>query len=311
MEQEPILIERKEAAHLLSVTPQTISNMAERGIIHPICRNKKYYYPYSEIKALAAFPETHSAGILHEGICRMEAEMKDRYTITEQEYNKRKQRFIAFHGGEKNWYRFKEIASALLKANATSIELPDREMDILNALLELKPLEEIEKELGINTTTVNKLFRRGIKRVTSYTNRYYLNLKERNRQLETDNESLRRKNEYLEKRVNELTAKLNLSEIDRLQFTDDKEDVFNQYDRIREMKTQPPFNIRITDCRLSGRLNSFFRYFDEFKTLGDLVELTEEEFRKKMRKVKYWGDKSTDEIISVLEKNGLRFGMMK
>ena len=310
MENEPLLIDRKEAARLLSVTPSTITNMAARGIIHSICRDKKYYYPYEEIKILGTFPETHSATNLHESISQMEAEMKQKYNLTEQDYQNQKKRFIAFHGGEQNWYRFKEIALALLDAIAPAVKLSDREKEVLNALLELKPLEEIEKELGIKAMMVDNYFRRGIRRVMYY----YPNIRyliEEKRRIATENDSLRKKIESLENTLNELTAKLNLSELEKLNIFSDKKDLFEKYDRIREIKSQPPFNIPIEECGISVRLYSVLKWIDDLNTLGDFAELTEEEFRKKMKKVRNWGPKSTNEVVAILEKYGLKFGMIK
>lgn len=277
-------ISRTEAAEILGVCPQTISNYAEKGLIHmrPIKRTARTgYYAFSreEVEALRTAPiQLHT-------IEEMERAIAEEYQYTAQRYNEAKREFKTIFGGHHNWDEYKRIIKAVV-AIAEDGVLTELTKDIIDKLLDGMPIKEIAEHYSISTLRVHQIIFRGIRKIAKFPERYA----ERTEQMEAELDGLRKENSNLKARL------LSANHIEEM-----SNDNGDEYYHFRYCW---PFSIRLEELGLSIRAWNCCRVF-KIDTLGDLCSYK----RIQIMKFRNLGRKTLSELETALEKYNLHWGM--
>ena len=109
-----IWITRPEAAAMLGVSPQTVSNYAARGILQEKKGKPYNWYIRKEVEQLATIPELTDIELQRQALLAEQAELQElRTTIQKQRDNARTAFLLAF-GGRHKYARCKEVVQACI-----------------------------------------------------------------------------------------------------------------------------------------------------------------------------------------------------
>ncbi len=272
------MVSRTEAALTLGVTPQTISNYIDRGIITGTkCGTHTYVFKESLENA---FNESRDADAA-----------KKEFEAQKASYDLQKAKFMEMSSQlmedinlmRKTWgmrHEFVEAICGICGASDTE-KNPDftrRTADIIMSWVEGNDYSYIAEANGMTCERVRQLIRQGLHRLPKWKNyveiiRENHKLKTRNAQLEYEHDMLASENDDLRQRLN-----LNTSDID----------------------VNPLLTKSILDVGLSRRATNCLRSAS-IGTVYDLTRMTPE----KVLSMNQMGKKTLQEINEFLENNGL------
>ena len=279
-------ISRQEAADILGVHPQTISNYAAQGLVHEDRRGSYLRYPREEVEALNTFPEIHSIEEMRSGIEKMRSEMETDYAAVKKLYDDRKALFLEPFGGWMKWENYRRIVVQLAKMAAESTML-ERQKEIFLRVLALKSYQEIADEYCLTRERVRQIFEKSLRRILEFRDIATRRLEESQcKVLE------------LQKEIDHLHDKIFLlqhPQAKKEDETSDKNDIFRQCE---------PFTLPLKELYLSVRTWNCLKYAG-VRTLGDVVAYDRAEFMR----IRNFGRKSLNELDILLEKRGLEFKM--
>ena len=279
-------ISRQDAADLLGVSPQTISNYAAQGVIHEDRRGKYLRYPRDEVEALSTFPELHTIEEMRAGIEKMQAEMGNEYAAVKKLYDERRAIFLEPFGGWAKWENYRRIVRQLAIMAAGNTMLP-RQEEIFMDVLELKSYQEIADRHGITRERVRQVFEKSLRSILNF------------REIATTRlEDSQRKVLELSKEIDHLHDEiffLQHPQANKADESSDKNDIFRQCE---------PFTQNLRDMFLSVRTYNCLKSAG-IETLGDIVAYNRNEYMR----LRNFGRKSLNELDNMLEKLGLGFKM--
>ena len=162
-------ITRSDAAKLLGVHPQTVSNLASDGVLSRmsvLARSGRWYQLYYEDEILARRDDVvriYRANVSAEECIRKAEEQK---RIAEEKLEENRRMAVRAAGGIRHFLWFQQIAErgigALLKKDE---RLSDREKGILRDILSFSTPEEMCARYGITRERVRQLCNKAIRRL--------------------------------------------------------------------------------------------------------------------------------------------------
>ncbi len=284
------LVSRDEAALLLDVTPQTISNWVEKGILkgHLVDRQlridkatiEKYFDTLSDL----AFIEK-----------RVFAARRD-LQLAEKELEKNlDDTCSAIHllGKGVPAYLLNEIFSAIIEACGNDV-LKERERTILTMLLEGKDVVDVAEDYGLTRSRIMQIASHAVRKLATV--KTFSELRKECKQLVFENKNFPIVVQSFQNRIKEL-ERLNdieavpVSEYDYL--LGDKGGTFTAL-----------INTKIIDFDITVRSLNCLKAAD-IETLGDLIRYNKTD----LLKFRNFGKKSMTELDDLLDSMNLHFGM--
>jgi hypothetical protein len=284
------LVSRDEAALLLDVTPQTISNWVEKGILkgHLVDRQlridkatiEKYFDTLSDL----AFIEK-----------RVFAARRD-LQLAEKELEKNlDDTCSAIHllGKGVPAYLLNEIFSAVIEASGNDV-LKERERTILTMLLEGKDVVDVAEDYGLTRSRIMQIASHAVRKLATV--KTFSELRKECKQLVFENKNFPIVVQSFQNRIKEL-ERLNdieavpVSEYDYL--LGDKGGTFTAL-----------INTKIIDFDITVRSLNCLKAAD-IETLGDLIRYNKTD----LLKFRNFGKKSMTELDDLLDSMNLHFGM--
>lgn len=284
------LLSRDEAALLLDVTPQTISNWVEKGVLkgHFVDRllkiDKETIEKYFDTLSDLAFIEK-----------RVFAAKRD-LQLAEKELEKNlddTRSAIHLLGKGVPAHILNEIFSAIIEASGDDV-LKEREKTILTMLLEGKDVEFVAEEYGLTRSRIMQIVSHAVRKLATVKN--FSELRREYKQLVFDNTNFQNVIEALQNRVKKLERINNIdtapvSEYDYL--LGDKGGTFTAM-----------MNTPVYDLGISVRSLNCLKGAD-VDTLYDLVKCNKTD----LMKFRNFGKKSLTELEDMLDGLHLHFGM--
>lgn len=284
------LLSRDEAALLLDVTPQTISNWVEKGVLkgHFVDRllkiDKATIEKYFDTLSDLAFIEK-----------RIFAAKRD-LQLAEKELEKNlddTRSAIHLLGKGVPAYLLNEIFSAIIEASGDDV-LKEREKTILTMLLEGKDVEFVAEEYGLTRSRIMQIVSHAVRKLATV--KTFSELRREYKQLVFDNANFQNVIEALQNRIKKLERINNIdtapvSEYDYL--LGDKGGTFTAL-----------MNTPVYDLDISVRSLNCLKGAD-VNTLYDLVKCNKND----LMKFRNFGKKSLTELGNLLESLHLHFGM--
>lgn len=271
-------ITRREAAEILGVTVQTVSNLVDRGALSVEKSGKWWYFSRAEVESL--IPKSDGLRDRERAIAEVERELDSELLARTGVMDVRRSRkeFIEALGTGSVWPRYKELVTALYRALERTGMYGDfltaRDKAALEAVLDLAPLAEIAESVGLTPERVRQIFELALRRIVHFTTKVapeVLSLRQKVKGLEDENALLR---EQLKEamRQNELALNCEARKI-----------------RIEDLE----LSVRAVNCLLAA----------DIKTLGDLTRIS----RRELSRFRNIGIKTYGEIADILTHYGLRF----
>lgn len=284
------LLSRDEAALLLDVTPQTISNWVEKGVLkgHFVDRllkiDKATIEKYFDTLSDLAFIEK-----------RIFAAKRD-LQLAEKELEKNlddTRSAIHLLGKGVPAHLLNEIFSAIIEASGDDV-LKEREKTILTMLLEGKDVEFVAEEYGLTRSRIMQIVSKAVRKLATV--KTFSELRREYKQLVFDNANFQNVIEALQNRIKKLERINNIdtapvSEYDYL--LGDKGGTFTAM-----------MNTPVYDLEISVRSLNCLKGAD-VNTLYDLVKCNKTD----LMKFRNFGKKSLTELEDLLESLHLHFGM--
>ncbi len=284
------LLSRDEAALLLDVTPQTISNWVEKGVLkgHFVDRllkiDKASIEKYFDTLSDLAFIEK-----------RIFAAKRD-LQLAEKELEKNlddTRSAIHLLGKGVPAHLLNEIFSAIIEASGDDV-LKEREKTILTMLLEGKDVEFVAEEYGLTRSRIMQIVSHAVRKLATV--KTFSELRREYKQLVFDNTNFQNVIEALQNRIKKLERINNIdtapvSEYDYL--LGDKGGTFTAM-----------MNTPVYDLDISVRSLNCLKGAD-VDTLYDLVKCNKTD----LMKFRNFGKKSLTELEDLLESLHLHFGM--
>ena len=284
------LLSRDEAALLLDVTPQTISNWVEKGVLkgHFVDRLlkidkatiEKYFDTLSDLAFIEKriFSAKRDLQLAEKGL---EKNLDDNRSA------------IHLLGKGVPAHLLNEIFSAIIEASGDDV-LKEREKTILTMLLEGKDVEFVAEEYGLTRSRIMQIVSHAVRKLATV--KTFSELRREYKQLVFDNANFQNVIEALQNRIKKLERINNIdtapvSEYDYL--LGDKGGTFTAL-----------MNTPVYDLDISVRSLNCLKGAD-VDTLYDLVKCNKTD----LMKFRNFGKKSLTELEDLLESLHLHFGM--
>lgn len=284
------IISRKEAAKLLDVNDQTITNWVNKGIL--IGHKVDGYLKVDKSSIDRYFDSLKDIALMGEHIRQMQESLsaKERELKASLDDACCAQELIGV-GIPK--YIFTPILEAVLGVAGEDV-LTYREHIILVRLIEGKPLDVLGQEFGISRTRVIQVVSRSLRKF--FRMKSFSELRQENRILVKENESCHKVISSLQKSKRELEESLSLTSA-----------VLSDYDDSSGHESGYISELLGTDIchfNLTTRSLNCLKAAD-IDTLGDLVSHDKSD----LMRFRNFGKKSLSELQSIIEGFGLRWGM--
>lgn len=284
------LITRDEAAQLLDVTPQTISNWVEKGILNGHMVGSQLKIDKATIEKY--FDSMSDLAFIEKRVFAAKRDLQ--FTEKELEKNLNDSR-SAVHllGKGVPAYLLNEIFISIINACGDDV-LKEREKTFLTMLLEGSSVKEISDEFGLTYTRIMQVVSHSIRKLSTV--KTFSELRKEYKQLLFDNNNYQNIVQSLQNRIKQLESVNNIdsapvSEYDYL--LGDKGGSFTAL-----------LNKRIIDFNLTVRALNCLKSAD-IDTLGDLLKCKKND----LLKFRNFGKKSLSEIEDLLDSMKLHFGM--
>ncbi|MBQ3813635.1 MAG: hypothetical protein II841_08725 [Bacteroidales bacterium] len=280
---------RQEAADILGVHPQSVSNYAAKGLLHEFQKGPYKMYPREEVDALNVLPAFHDVKHIEEATEAMQQEISEMHAKVSVRYEEMKQEFkrVFTDGHEDNWFRYREIIMQVLKL-ACDDTLTYRDEELVHDVLNFPSLQDVADRYGLSRERVRQVFERSLRRIMKFRDIATSRLDRANETIEM----LKRQNDEL---------KATIWALEHPELGKPATDVVDELTKFRHTV---PFNIPLKDLGLSVRAFNCCKAA-EIETVGDLCAHT----RLDMIKMRNFGRKSLNELDILLEKMKLGFGM--
>lgn len=284
------LITRDEAAQLLDVTPQTISNWVEKGILNGHMVGSQLKIDKATIEKY--FDSMSDLAFIEKRVFAAKRDLQ--FTEKELEKNLNDSR-SAVHllGKGVPAYLLNEIFISIINACGDDV-LKEREKTFLTMLLEGRSVKELSDDFGLTYTRIMQVVSHSIRKLSTV--KTFSELRKEYKQLLFDNNNYQKIVQSLQNRIKQLESVNNIdsapvSEYDYL--LGDKGGSFTAL-----------LNKRIIDFNLTVRALNCLKSAD-IDTLGDLLKCK----KKDLLKFRNFGKKSLSEIEDLLDSMKLHFGM--
>lgn len=285
------MIRRADVATMLGVTRQTITNWAEKGILHAKNINNEQYYSEEEVNQLTTFATDYaqSQERLQREIDALKQDKENMQLLRMDEIEKRRYlRLCGEYGITKDF--FKAIINMLYEVG----DLKEAEADVLLQVLANRSYKEIAEECGVTRERVRQIAQKAIHKSQEIRN--LAEKIEHIKELEIDNTSLKIANTAL---MHEVQALRQLKGV-----------------KAKEKPTTLPtdelltfLSTKVVDIHeLSVRAKNIMIYACDRNynaTIADVCRFSKTDILKERN----CGKKSLQEIVDYLDKHNASLGM--
>jgi DNA-directed RNA polymerase alpha subunit/DNA-binding XRE family transcriptional regulator len=286
------IIQRTEAAKRLGVNRQTITNWAEKGIIHLKTINNVQYVSEEEVIQIATFvcDYTYSQKLLQREIDALKQDRKNmRLSRMDAIANRRYLRLCDKYGITKEFYKC--IINMLFKTK----DLRKREADVILMLLNDYSYDEIAEEHCLTRERIRQIAGKAIRKSQELKN--LAEKIEHIKQLETDNTSLRIANKALMEEVETLRELKDVK-------VEEKPTITLPPDPFLDFLSTKVVDIQGLSVRAKNIMFAACDRNDD-ATIADVCRFSKTDILK----VRNCGKKSLQEIVDYLEKHNAYLGM--
>lgn len=267
------LVSRNEAAEILQVCPQTISNYAKRGLLTEVKKGPKGCLFYYEHQVMMLMDDAKEIADVEQKIQEYKTELletKKQFKILKEEWKRK------LHIAQRS-SKIYEVAIAIMQQCTDNSELLRREKYIIKGLLDLRTVEEIGEEIGLSGERVRQIFCKGVRKL-----RLRCSKEKRYDEIVNINTMLQREIEDLKKETQALKTSSIIKDVSE----SSNKNIFLHHP--------------ISDFGLSDRVHYQLKSAG-IKTLADLVSRTKYDILG----IRNLGRKSFNEIDCLLERLGL------
>lgn len=166
-------ITRNEAARLLGVSTQAVTNLAKRGALTMAKVGQFQYYNYDEVIALV--PKCGNIRDVEASIAAVEKDLQAYLgrAISESRIQQVRKEFIeSIAGGNSTLTNFAELAvglyKALLACSDESENVTERENEVVMDALRFVPMHVTAQQLGLTVERVRQIRNRAIRRIIHF-----------------------------------------------------------------------------------------------------------------------------------------------
>lgn len=165
-------IRKREAAEILGVTRQSVSNLTARGALSVERIGKWNYYNLREVEALV--PKCEGIRDAERAIAEVEAEMERTRSekVSEVMMHRARREFIERLTDTATFARYQELVASTFDAIEASGVFDERtttrERDILDQILHLRPLGEIAQYYGLTENRVKQIFEKALRKMVHF-----------------------------------------------------------------------------------------------------------------------------------------------
>lgn len=286
------IMQRAEAAKRLGVDRQTISNWAEKGIIHLKTINNVQYVSEEEVKQLATFVCVYdlSKKLLQREIGALKQDRKNmQLSRMDAIANRRYLRLCDKYGITREFY--KAIVNMLHEVG----DLRKREADVILMLLNDYSYDEIAEEYCLTRERIRQIAGKAIRKSQELKN--LAEKIEHIKQLETDNTSLRIANKALMEEVETLRELKDVK-------VEEKPTITLPPDPFLDFLSTKVVDIQGLSVRAKNIMFAACDRNDD-ATIADVCRFSKTDILK----VRNCGKKSLQEIVDYLEKHNASLGM--
>lgn len=282
---------RKEAADVLGVSPQSISNYAAKGLLTEVRCGSYIKFSREEVDTLNSLPAFRTVEEISAKVEELEAKERELLEETTARLNQRAQEFknLFCDGYPERWVRYRTLMFQLAEM-AAGEALNQREAQVLWAVLELDTLQEVADRFQLTRERIRQIYEKALRHILKFhdiaTQRY-------DAAIETI-EDLKKENGGLK------------AAIYALEHPELGKPATECVSEAEKFSSTYPFNIKLNDIGLSVRSLNCMRAC-EIETVGELVALKMTE----LSKCRNFGRKSLNELYELLRKMNLDFGMWR
>lgn len=286
------IMQRAEAAKRLGVNRQTITNWAEKGIIHLKTINNVQYVSKEEVIQIATFvcDYTYSQKLLQREIDALKQDRKNmRLSRMDAIANRRYLRLCDKYGITREFY--KAIVNMLYEVG----DLKEAEANVLLQVLNNRSYKEIAEECGVTRERVRQIAGKAVRKSQEIKN--LAEKIEHIKQLETDNTSLRIANKALMEEVETLRGLKDVK-------VEEKPTITLPPDPFLDFLSTKVVDIQGLSVRAKNIMFAACDRNDD-ATIADVCRFSKTDILK----VRNCGKKSLQEIVDYLEKHNASLGM--
>ena len=262
------LLTRREAAELLGVSTQTVTNYANRGAITMVVRNKMQYFLREEIEILRELPESKE---INDILSEIKAYKQELDAIDAEYQEKVKERKAFIRSSMRTWDKFCDLVKMNIDIVSSKM-LSEREKYIIDDILRGKTYSEIADRFNLTSERIRMIVIKSIKKMEQFPD--IVN------ELKTRDEEI----ENLKKEISSLQDVINNMPV-------------SVKDTENTDKDQYPFTLHIGQLGLSVRCLNCLRALD-ISTVRDIVNKPRIEFLK----LRNFGKKSMMELEATLQR---------
>lgn len=287
------MITRQEAATLLNVTPQTISNWVEKGMlkVHNN-RNGRNLYTIDSKSIVKLFDKLEDLAIMEKNIDVYKQQLKAELSLLETNIKDTSSANNLFgHGVPK--YLLRTVFSCVAEVAGNTI-LSEREYQVIDSLIAGVPLHGIAMEYGVSKTRIMQIVNKSIQKITSM--KKWPQMHEEYKRVSAENQRITAMLESQRLRNKELEAQLGMKET-----IGDEISLVPGYTKVQLAKT---LATKLANCNLTVRTLNCMKTAD-IETVGDLIKYTKVDLLKQRN----LGKKSLRELDDLLDSMNLTFGM--
>ena len=165
-------ISKREAAEILGVTRQSVSNLTARGALSVERVGKWNYYNLREVEALV--PKCEGIRDAERAIAEVESELERTRSekVSEVMMHRARREFIERMTDTATFARYQELVASTFDAIEASGVFDERtttrERDILDQILHLRPLGEIARYYGLTENRVKQIFEKALRKMVYF-----------------------------------------------------------------------------------------------------------------------------------------------
>ena len=283
-------ITRNEAARLLGVSTQTVTNLAKRGALTMAKVGQFQYYNYDEVIALV--PKCGNIRDVEASIAAVEKDLQADLgrAISESRIQQVRREFIeGIAGGNSTLTNFAELAGGLYKAllacSDESENITERENEIVMDALRFVPMHVTAQQLGLTVERVRQIRNRAIRRIIHFSQK-----------TRKDYEAMRRTRDEASEQAKRLV--------------EENATLMAENKRLRESggdeKTAISMKTDVRDLGFSVRLANHLKAAD-INTVADILASR----RHSIARIRNLGRKSLIELDTWMDANGFMYANEK
>ena len=287
------MISRQEAANLLNVSGQTISNWVEKGVLnaHYDCDGRNTML--IDRKSIEKYFDTlEELAFMEKRIALQKKTLREETDALEKELHDMTRAKYLFGNGVSEFF-LRDIFNCVLQVAGDEL-LKEREQKVLQHLMSGETLEEVAEYYYLTRSRILQIVNKAINKVS--TMKCWPKMHEEYKRVNAENQRITVMLENQQRRIKDLEMQLGMKDN-----TDGGESLVPGYSKLELAEI---LGIRLRDCNLTVRSLNCLMSAD-IETIGDLVRYSKID----LLKLRWFGKKSLTELDDFLDSYNLSFGM--